>query len=256
MIDLEKLFGEEFTVAKTKTAKTPRVSCVSNPNPVQTENVTRTSGSRQKTYSEKLRDPRWQKKRLEVMERDGFACVNCCTKVKTLNVHHWYYRKSAEPWDYPDMSLACLCDECHTQIEGLKTQLLFAIGKYSIYTRANNENAIDLICWLIGYAKGLSLNEDCDAEEFASYTELLGAFSAWGIEERWLDHVLGRRLDQWDFSGEDADGLPVLVTNIGVSNAISFADMLQSQEEEIERVADGYWTRRSADGYVFAGWWI
>jgi len=26
------------------------------------------------TYKEKLLDPRWQKKRLEVLERDGWAC--------------------------------------------------------------------------------------------------------------------------------------------------------------------------------------
>jgi hypothetical protein len=28
-----------------------------------------------KTYSEKLRDPRWQKKRLQIFERDEFMCV-------------------------------------------------------------------------------------------------------------------------------------------------------------------------------------
>jgi hypothetical protein len=28
-------------------------------------------------YSDKLKDPRWQKKRLEVFERDGWCC-QCC----------------------------------------------------------------------------------------------------------------------------------------------------------------------------------
>ena len=28
-------------------------------------------------YSEKLRDPRWQKARLKVLERDNWTCVNC-----------------------------------------------------------------------------------------------------------------------------------------------------------------------------------
>lgn len=29
------------------------------------------------TYSQKLRDPRWQKKRLEILERDSFTCQHC-----------------------------------------------------------------------------------------------------------------------------------------------------------------------------------
>lgn len=65
------------------------------------------------TYSEKLKDPRWQKKRLEVMERDGWACRDCGSNQETLNVHHCYYLSNTEPWDYPDNSLRTLCDSCH-----------------------------------------------------------------------------------------------------------------------------------------------
>ena len=31
-------------------------------------------------YSEKLKDPRWQKKRLEILERDNFRCQYCGDK--------------------------------------------------------------------------------------------------------------------------------------------------------------------------------
>ncbi len=65
------------------------------------------------SYSELLRDPRWQKKRLYVMERDGFACRNCKDGKSTLNVHHCYYEKGRKPWDYPDVSLLTLCEDCH-----------------------------------------------------------------------------------------------------------------------------------------------
>lgn len=65
------------------------------------------------TYSEKLRDPRWQKKRLEVMQRDGFKCSECCDKESTLHVHHTRYIKNANPWDYPNCLLTTLCESCH-----------------------------------------------------------------------------------------------------------------------------------------------
>ncbi len=66
-----------------------------------------------KTYAEKLRDPRWQKKRLEIMSRDSFTCGLCESKSDTLNVHHRFYLKGVEPWDHPDSCLETLCKECH-----------------------------------------------------------------------------------------------------------------------------------------------
>lgn len=66
-----------------------------------------------KTYWEKLKDPRWQQKRLEIMERDEFTCRHCSSKDKTLNVHHSYYRKGADPWDYESRLLITLCEDCH-----------------------------------------------------------------------------------------------------------------------------------------------
>jgi hypothetical protein len=52
-------------------------------------------------YVLKLKDPRWQKKRLEVMDRNAFTCSSCYSKTKTLNVHHPVYEKNKEPRDYP-----------------------------------------------------------------------------------------------------------------------------------------------------------
>lgn len=64
-------------------------------------------------YSIKLKDPRWQKKRLEIFERDNWTCQYCGDKNNTLNVHHKDYDDNIEPWDYPDEWLITLCDECH-----------------------------------------------------------------------------------------------------------------------------------------------
>lgn len=65
-----------------------------------------------KPYCEKLKDPRWQKTRLRVLERDSFACRNCGATDKTLHVHHCYYSKG-DPWQTPDSLLLCLCEDCH-----------------------------------------------------------------------------------------------------------------------------------------------
>lgn len=66
---------------------------------------------RTKTYAEKLRDPRWQKRRLHILERDGWRCARCDADDKMLVVHHvWYHR---EPWEAPDEALITLCEECH-----------------------------------------------------------------------------------------------------------------------------------------------
>jgi hypothetical protein len=65
------------------------------------------------TYFEKLKDPRWQKKRLEILNRDDFACCFCGNSENTLNVHHLVYEKQRDPWDYEDSLLITLCEDCH-----------------------------------------------------------------------------------------------------------------------------------------------
>jgi hypothetical protein len=69
------------------------------------------------TYAEKLKDPRWQRRRLEVMERDQFTCQECGSATKTLTVHHRHYVYGCEPWEYEDDVLVTLCEGCHDEIE-------------------------------------------------------------------------------------------------------------------------------------------
>jgi hypothetical protein len=88
------------------------------------------------TYAEKLRDPRWQKKRLEIMERDKFTCQLCGNNESTLNIHHLYYEKNKDPWDYNNDDLITLCEECHEYetecIKEYSNELLMYLkrGKY------------------------------------------------------------------------------------------------------------------------------
>jgi hypothetical protein len=66
------------------------------------------------SYSTKLKSPKWQKKRLEIMARDGFMCVICNNPNSELHVHHTIYDYSIkEPENYPDETLITLCDDCY-----------------------------------------------------------------------------------------------------------------------------------------------
>ena len=65
--------------------------------------------------------------RLEIMERDEFACQLCHDDKSTLNVHHHYYEKGKEPWDYPSDALATLCEGCHEYVEKSRLEILKSI---------------------------------------------------------------------------------------------------------------------------------
>ncbi len=77
----------------------------------------------QKSYSEKLRDPRWQKKRTEILQRDGFACRLCLNNQDTLHVHHLRYVSGLEPWQSDDLDLTTVCESCHSKIEDVKRRV-------------------------------------------------------------------------------------------------------------------------------------
>lgn len=65
-------------------------------------------------YAEKLKTPRWQKKRLEIFERDKWRCTKCGAIEKELQIHHLDYIEDIEPWDYPADMLTTLCSTCHS----------------------------------------------------------------------------------------------------------------------------------------------
>jgi hypothetical protein len=64
--------------------------------------------------NEAYKDPRWQKRRLQIMERDGWACVACRRTDETLHVHHKAYY--GMPWEVSDHDLQTLCEKCHESL--------------------------------------------------------------------------------------------------------------------------------------------
>ncbi|MFP4017948.1 MAG: HNH endonuclease [Bacteroidales bacterium] len=67
------------------------------------------------TYAEKLKDPKWQKKRLEILERDNWTCQVCGNTKKTLHVHHFKY--NSNPWNTPELFLTTVCEDCHREVQ-------------------------------------------------------------------------------------------------------------------------------------------
>ncbi|WP_349966282.1 HNH endonuclease [Phocaeicola massiliensis] len=64
-------------------------------------------------YKEQIKSPKWQKRRLEILQRDDFKCQICGDSENTLNVHHLVYHKDRNIWEYEDWELITLCEECH-----------------------------------------------------------------------------------------------------------------------------------------------
>ena len=81
-----------------------------------------------------MKDPRWQKKRLEILERDKWRCQRCFDKDYTLVVHHKWYHKNTEPWEYDGECYVTLCEDCHTifhkMFEGQMNSEIYIIYKY------------------------------------------------------------------------------------------------------------------------------
>jgi hypothetical protein len=108
-----------------------------------------------KSYSELLKDPRWQKKRLSILKRDNFICKLCGDKETQLVVHHLIYHDELDPWNYKNNELITLCNHCHNSlhrneganIDFMKKEILGSFckdisGKYIRFYSRNKRIAI------------------------------------------------------------------------------------------------------------------
>ncbi len=119
-------------------------------------------------YSEKRRDPRWQRKRLEIMGRDDFTCQQCGSTTSTLNVHHRYYEPGRDPWDYPNGALITLCEDCHGGEHGL-------LKRNRVTPMPLTETLLRVLIACPGLALSLSAEQRANIEgpEFAAVNELI-----------------------------------------------------------------------------------
>lgn len=73
-------------------------------------------------YSDKLKNPKWQRKRLEILNLRGFKCELCSCETKELHVHHRFYLKGREVWEYDNDVFKVLCCDCHEKEHAKKTK--------------------------------------------------------------------------------------------------------------------------------------
>jgi 5-methylcytosine-specific restriction endonuclease McrA len=87
-----------------------------------------------KSYSELLRDPRWQKKRLEVLNAANFKCEDCGCADKELQVHHCHYQKGKQPWEHDKDFLMCLCSSCHEVRQIYEDGIRSSVGRLNRFS--------------------------------------------------------------------------------------------------------------------------
>jgi hypothetical protein len=95
-------------------------------------------------WSSAFRDSRWQKLRLEIMERDGWTCKSCGASGDgvTLNVHHAYYESGKAPWEYPTDTLVTWCEDCHGKIHEAQKVLARDLARNDVEDTAVSSTAI------------------------------------------------------------------------------------------------------------------
>lgn len=102
-------------------------------------------------YRQQILSPHWQKRRLEIMQRDGFTCQRCSNPDETLHVHHKQYIKGRMAWEYEDRDLVTLCHSCHESMPELETQTKNLIAALPLDGPACLPNALGLLagwaCW-------------------------------------------------------------------------------------------------------------
>jgi hypothetical protein len=150
------------------------------------------------TYSEYLKDPKWQKKRLKIFEKAKFQCTSCGDDEKTLHVHHTYYSKGKKPWEYPDASLHALCKDCHKDVEILRTRFNEVMGLVSPLFPSQ----------ITGYTLG-KFAEDHPQVIFriSNAEEIVGISDYWGIKEDFIYQHLTK--NSGNISGKILGGLAV-----------------------------------------------
>lgn len=71
-------------------------------------------------YKDQLKHPQWQRKRLEILNRDDFTCQYCEDKETELHVHHKIYKNGKKAWEYPLSDYVSMCSYCHESIHIIK----------------------------------------------------------------------------------------------------------------------------------------
>lgn len=71
--------------------------------------------TRKEQYHQELEHPMWKKKRDMIIKRDQCQCRLCGSR-HNLQVHHIKYSPDKKAWEYPNLDLITLCEDCHKKV--------------------------------------------------------------------------------------------------------------------------------------------
>ena len=115
-------------------------------------------------YGAQLKHPKWQEKRLRILDRDKWACVFCGNKEDVLHVHHKEYGKGKKAWEYDNDNFTSLCEHCHDIVEWLRKHEEEVISTYLLSNKEGKKTH------LLSYTK----NGFCFIWEFREGGEVKG----------------------------------------------------------------------------------
>ncbi len=118
-------------------------------------------------FKDQYSHPKWQKKRLEILERDGFKCAKCGDKETQLHVHHKYYEENKKVWVYEPYKLITLCESCHKKEHSNSKRI--NIGKLKSICNLIHEK---FSCGLLGNEDGYDFTND----DYNFFTNILFAY--------------------------------------------------------------------------------
>ena len=67
-----------------------------------------------------------------MLEFYKWTCQECGGRESSLHVHHRYYKKNTNPWDYQDAAFTCLCEHCHTKVHSVMDELKKVLRGFDI----------------------------------------------------------------------------------------------------------------------------
>lgn len=94
-------------------------------------------------YKDQYKHPLWQKKRLEILKRDNFRCCSCGVEGGILHVHHGYYEINKNIWEYDNLTLVSLCEECHIEVDKNKRMMYEKIARMGFFQWPRLDSYLD-----------------------------------------------------------------------------------------------------------------
>jgi hypothetical protein len=143
------------------------------------------------SYSDLLRDRRWQQKRLEVLNAAGWECQHCGSRDNAvqLHVHHVRYIRGCKPWEYDLSDLQALCEKCHDSATETLRKLDVAVDGIK---QIGDMNRIDMAIGYLRTLRGLSEVEKVRLDNFEQAEGAAAAMAVAGCAHSMAEEIVER----------------------------------------------------------------